>query len=49
MTQQQGIVKGGALQKIGSAGFIIGAALMVMTGLLMPINDLGRYGSHPDA
>ena len=49
MTQQQGIVKGDAHQKTGSTGFIIGACLMVMTGLLMPIDDLGRYGSHPDA
>ena len=36
MTQPQGIVKGDVLQKIGSAGFIIGAILMMIGGLLMP-------------
>src|SRR2546425_1921769 len=36
MTQQLGIVKGDAFQKLGSAGFIIGAILMVIGGLLMP-------------
>jgi hypothetical protein len=36
MTQPQGIVKGDALQKIGSAGFIIGAILMTIGGSLMP-------------
>lgn len=36
MTQQQGIVKGDALQKMGGAGFIIGAMLFAMSGLFMP-------------
>jgi Domain of unknown function (DUF4386) len=36
MTQQLGIVKGDAFQKLGSAGLIIGAILMVIGGLLMP-------------
>ena len=33
---QQGIVKGDALQKISSAGFIVGAILFGISGLLMP-------------
>jgi hypothetical protein len=36
MAQQQGIVKGDVLQKIGSAGFIIGAILLVIFNLLLP-------------
>jgi hypothetical protein len=36
MTQQQGIIKGDVLQKIGGAGFIIGAVLFGISGLLMP-------------
>ncbi len=36
MTQQQAIVKGDALQKISSAGFIIGAILIVIGSLLLP-------------
>jgi hypothetical protein len=36
MTRSKGIVKGDVLQKIGSAGFIIGAILMVIGGLLLP-------------
>ena len=36
MTQGQGIEKGDALQKLGSAGFIIGAILFGVGGLLMP-------------
>lgn len=36
MTQQQGIVKGDTLQRIGSAGFILGAILFGISGLLMP-------------
>jgi hypothetical protein len=36
MTQGQSIVKGDALQKISSAGFIIGAVLLVIGNLLMP-------------
>jgi hypothetical protein len=36
MTQPHGIIKGDVLQKIGSAGFIIGAILMVIGGLLLP-------------
>lgn len=36
MSPQQGIVKGDALQKISSAGFIIGAILFGIGGLLMP-------------
>lgn len=49
MTQQQGIVKGNALQKIGRAGFIIGAILIVLGGLLMlPADDPSHYASHPN-
>jgi hypothetical protein len=33
---QQNIVKGDALQRISSAGFIIGAILVAASGLLMP-------------
>jgi|GEM_PF-1287616 len=33
---QQSIVKGGTQQKLGSAGFIIGAILFGISGLLMP-------------
>ncbi len=36
MAQQEGIVKGDALQKISSAGFIIGAILMTIGSLLLP-------------
>ncbi|MCJ7744362.1 MAG: hypothetical protein MUO99_07390 [Dehalococcoidales bacterium] len=36
MMQQQGIVKGDVLQKIGSAGFIIGAILLVIFSVLGP-------------
>lgn len=36
MTQQQGIVKGDAQQKLGSAGFIIGAILMTVGSFLLP-------------
>jgi hypothetical protein len=36
MTQTQSIVKGDVLQKIGSTGFILGAILMGVGGLLMP-------------
>ena len=36
MTQQQTIVKGDALQKISSAGFILGAILVAAGGLMMP-------------
>ncbi|MBI2288235.1 MAG: hypothetical protein HYY41_02030 [Chloroflexi bacterium] len=36
MAQQQGIVKGDALQKLGSAGFIIGAILLVIFNILLP-------------
>jgi len=36
MKLQQGIVKGDVLQKISSAGFIIGAILFTASGLLMP-------------
>lgn len=43
MTQQQGIVKGDAQQKLGSAGFIIGASLMIIGGLLLP-PSLGLVG-----
>ena len=43
MTQQQGIVKGDAQQKLGSAGFIIGAILMIIGGLLLP-PSLGLVG-----
>ena len=33
---QQGIVKGDALQRISSTGFILGAILIAVSGLLMP-------------
>lgn len=36
MTQPQGIVKGDALQKMSSAGFITAAILLVIGNLLMP-------------
>jgi hypothetical protein len=36
MTQQRDIVKGDVLQRIGSAGLIVGAILFGMSGLLMP-------------
>lgn len=36
MLQQQGIVRGDALQKISATGFIIGAILLVIGSLLMP-------------
>ena len=36
MTQHQGIAKGDALQRIGSAGFILGAILFGISGLMMP-------------
>ena len=39
MVQQQGIVKGDVLQKIGSAGFIIGAILLVIFNVLLPRAD----------
>ncbi len=50
MTQQRkGNVKGGTLQKIGRAGLIIGAILIVLVGLLMlPADDLSLYASHPN-
>lgn len=41
MAQKQGIVKGDALQKISSAGFITGAILLVIGSLLMP------HAAHP--
>jgi carboxylesterase len=51
MTQQQGIMKGNTLQKIGSAGFIVGAALMAIGCLTAP-NASGIAPSpsisHPD-
>jgi carboxylesterase len=46
--EQQGIVKGNALLKIGRAGLIIAAILLVLVALLMlPADDLSRYTSHP--
>ncbi|MFC1957653.1 hypothetical protein ACFLX0_02435 [Chloroflexota bacterium] len=36
MAQQQAIVKGDALQKLGSAGFIIGAILLLIFNILLP-------------
>ncbi len=36
MTQQEGIVNGDALLKLGSIGFILGAILIGISGLLMP-------------
>lgn len=36
MTEVQSIVKGDTLHKLASAGFIIGAILFVISGLLMP-------------
>jgi len=36
MMAQQGIVKGDALQRIGSAGFILGAILIVIGNILLP-------------
>lgn len=37
--QQQGIVKGDVLQKLGSAGFIIGAIVLVIFNVLLPRAD----------
>lgn len=49
MKQQQGIVKGGVLQKIGRTGLIIVAILMVISGfLILPADDLSHYASHPN-
>ncbi|MCJ7513930.1 MAG: hypothetical protein MUO23_13325 [Anaerolineales bacterium] len=53
MSQQEGIVKGDALQKSGSAGFLIGAILMVI-GVTWPASvDIGgaavmqqEFGQH---
>lgn len=36
MTQEQIIVTGDALQKLGSVGFILGAVLIIVSGLMMP-------------
>jgi len=36
MTEQHGIAKGDTQQKLGSAGFIIGAILMTIGSLLLP-------------
>ena len=36
MAQEEGIVKGDALQKMGSAGFIFGAILIAIGSLLLP-------------
>jgi hypothetical protein len=36
MDHQQGIIKGDSLQKLGSAGFIIGATLLVIFNVLIP-------------
>ena len=36
MSQQLNILKGNALQKISSAGFVVGAILMALGGFLMP-------------
>lgn len=36
MAQQQGIVKGDALQRIGSVGFIVGAILLIISNALFP-------------
>jgi len=36
MVQQQGIIKGDTLQKLSSAGFIIGAILLVIFNVLFP-------------
>jgi len=44
MTQLQGIVKGDEQQKLGSAGFIIGAILFTISGLLMPHANTSTNG-----
>lgn len=36
MTERQNIVKGDTLQRISSAGFIVGAVLVAVSGLMMP-------------
>jgi len=36
MSQQQGIVKGDALQRLGSLGFIVGAVLLIVFNFLLP-------------
>jgi hypothetical protein len=42
MTQQQGIVKGDALQKIGSAGFIVAAVLVAVGNTYVASLDLSN-------
>lgn len=43
MAQQQGIVKGDVLQRIGSVGFIVGAILLVIFNALFPrVGDPGN-------
>lgn len=49
MTQQQAIVKGGALKKTGRAEFLIRALNQGLEGLLKhSAGDLGVYASHPN-
>jgi hypothetical protein len=41
MMQEQGIIKGDILQRIGSVGLILGAVLMIIAGILYPrISDI---------
>ena len=54
MVQQQGIIKGDVLQRIGSVGFIIGAILLVICHFLIPHSSPGNpqdllrpYGQQP--
>src|SRR5690242_2465837 len=42
MAQAHGIVKGDALQKLGSAGFIIGAILIVIGSIWLPTVDFSN-------
>lgn len=49
MTQQQGIVKRNALQKIGGAVLIVVAIVIALGGFLMlPADDPSLYASHPN-
>ncbi len=42
MTQQQGIVRGDAHQKMGSAGFLIAAVLIIISNIWVATIDLSN-------
>ena len=43
MSQQQGIVKGDTLQKLGSLGLIIGGLLLIIGYAMLPVADPGNF------